>query len=156
MACPRDPRLLCLAIDSRTCHNRVHTMLLKMLLCGSHKLDSSELVAVTCLEIDLSIKFVHIPTSLEPRDDRADESTLNIQSVYSRQSNAVDIVAYLDAIRLDSNEAVNQKISFTARYSCCRQTQNRRIATYVCSLDIMSSLSLALSSLWAADARRKP
>lgn len=90
-------------------------MLLKMLLGGSHELDSNELVAVTWSEVAPSFESVNIPTTLKTRDDRANESTLNNQSVYGRQSNSIDIVAYLNAIRLDCNEAVNKKISFTAR-----------------------------------------
>jgi hypothetical protein len=49
-----------------------------------------------------------LPTALESRDDRAYESTLKLQSVSSPIPILINMIAYLDAIRLDSNEAVDE------------------------------------------------
>ncbi len=51
MACQRGPRLLSSAIETSICHHEILTMLLEVVLAGSHELDSSELVAVILLVI---------------------------------------------------------------------------------------------------------
>lgn len=87
----------------------IYTVLLKVFLAGSHQLDSRKLVAISC-----KYKLEHgmdadLPTVLESRDDGANESTLSIQSVFLIHSVVISIVAHLDAIGLDSNEAVEKK-----------------------------------------------
>lgn len=110
----------------------------------------------------MDIQEVNIPTSLESRDDRANESTLYInQYIILIAFHPISAVAYLDAIGLDSNEAIHkvsqcinlsppEKLPLPSTHSIAGET------TYVCSVDIMSSLSLARSSRVFADARRKP
>lgn len=57
---------------------------------------------------------------------------------------------YLDAVRLNGNEAVDHK--FHRLFVVDRIGQRK---TYVCSSDMVSSLSLADWNLCGADARRK-
>jgi hypothetical protein len=47
MASRRDPRLLSSAIEMSTWDHDILTVLLEVVLAGSHEFDSSELVAVT-------------------------------------------------------------------------------------------------------------
>ncbi len=47
-----------------------------------------------------------IPAGLESRDDRANESTLDINIRSNRPWGSLSEFSYLDAIRLDRNEAV--------------------------------------------------
>ena len=85
------------------------TVLLKVLLAGSHQLDGSELVAIS-MSVDGRRRLLdaNLPTVLESRDDRANESTLYTSLVFSSFPTFITVVAYLDAIRLDSNEAANK------------------------------------------------
>ena len=50
----------------------------------------------------------NLPTLLESRDDRPNESTLKTMLVPSSLPILIIVIEYLDAIRLDSNEAVNK------------------------------------------------
>lgn len=83
---------------------------------------------------------IDLPTSLKSGDDGANESTLQSVSIYNSRSKST--MAHLDAIGLDSNEAISE-VSFTANTGWVEGSST----TYVCSLDMVLSLSLACSSL---------
>jgi hypothetical protein len=140
-------------IDLSICHYGNLTMLLEVLLASSNKLDSSELVSIMPLVTALSFESetIYIPTSLESRDNGSNQTTL--QSVSKQSSIQIhNARAYLDAVRLDRNEAIYEN---QLHRQIARRINTGR-ETYVCSVDMVSSLSLARSFRWLADARRNP
>jgi hypothetical protein len=86
-----------------------------VLLASGHQLDSSKLIAKDKVsKVSTILKDgASLPTVLESRDDWANESTLNIQLIFSPRLHIDLAIAYLDAIRLNSNKAV-EIVSFTA------------------------------------------
>lgn len=106
MACRRDPRLLLSAIEVIVPH-RIRTMLLEMLLGGSHELDSNELVAVNLLA-EASTYILSTYPRVSNREMMGPMRPRYNQLVYHAQSYSVIIIAYLDAIRLDRNEAIHK------------------------------------------------
>jgi hypothetical protein len=49
-----------------------------------------------------------LPTVLESRDDGPNESTLKMKLVFFPPPIFITAVAYLNAVRLDGNEAINK------------------------------------------------
>jgi hypothetical protein len=120
-------------------------MLLEVLFAGSHELDSSELVAITllvrtfCLESESSTypraSNLEMMGPTRPRYNKL---------IHNPQCNSIIITAYLDAIRLDRNEAMHKS---QLHRQIAHWISAFQKSTYVCSLDMVSSLSLARSFL---------
>jgi hypothetical protein len=87
-----------------------HTVLLQVLLGRTNQLDSSKLVAIFWSVRPRGIMTRGVsnePASLETRDDGANQSTLCFRLTCLLLYRAGQLAAYLDAIRLNGNEAAD-------------------------------------------------
>ena len=86
-------------------------MLLEVLLAWHGQLDSNKLETMLTSATLLHNLSEALPASLEAGDDGADQATLDSQCQNNSSQMAIDIQSYLDAIRLDRNEAARHQLT---------------------------------------------